>query len=88
MIKTVEKHRIFKAYFKKLSVKQKIIFSQRMDIFIKNPKHPLLKVHKLHGNLNDLYAFSLGGDLRVVFEWVKKDHIILYKIGTHNQVYP
>lgn len=86
MIK-IEKHRIFKGYYKKLSVKQKIIFNQRIVLFIKNPRNPLLKVHKLHGNLNNTYAFSLGGDLRVIFIWISKKHIVLLKIGTHNQVY-
>ena len=82
-----DKHRNFKADFKKLTEKQKTMFYQRMKLFIQNPRSEALKVHKLHGNLSGLSAFSLGGDLRIIFSWIDKDHIIFLRIGTHNQVY-
>ena len=83
----VEEHRLFTKYYRKLSIKQKIRYQQRVAILIENPKHPLLKVHALKGELEGFYVFSLSGDLRVVFDWPEKNHIILHKIGTHNQVY-
>lgn len=86
MIK-VRKHHLFKKYYQKLSSKQKALFIQRIQILQQNPRHPLLKIHKLKGKLKDFYAFSLGGDLRVCFIWFDKNTIRLYKIGTHNQVY-
>lgn len=86
MIK-IEEHRLFKRYYRKLSTKQKTLYKQRVLILEKNPRHTLLKMHSLHGILEGCYAFSLSGDLRVVFQWVNKNHIVLIKIGTHNQVY-
>ena len=83
----VEEHRMFKKYYQKLSVKQQAVYHQRLLLLQDNIRHPLLKIHTLKGNLNNLYSFSLGGDLRVIFLWISKNHIILYKIGTHNQVY-
>ena len=78
----VEEHRLFKKYYKKLSEKQKILYKQRLGLLQTNYRHPLLKLHNLSGDLKGCYAFSLGGDLRV-----DKNHILLVKIGTHNQVY-
>lgn len=86
MIK-IQEHRLFSKYILKLSVKQRVLFIQRLEILRTNPKHPFLKIHKLKGALKNFYVFSLGGDLRVQFKWVDKDIIRLYKIGTHNQVY-
>lgn len=83
----IEEHRLFKKYYKKLSAKEKVLYKQRIKILQENIKHPLLKVHPLRGNLNGLFAFSLSGDLRVIFMWKSRNHIVLYKIGTHNQVY-
>jgi mRNA-degrading endonuclease YafQ of YafQ-DinJ toxin-antitoxin module len=83
----IEEHRIFKKYYQKLSVKQQIIYHDRILLLQKNIKHPLLKLHPLRGTLNGFYAFSLSGDLRVIFQWISDNHIVLYKIGTHNQIY-
>lgn len=80
----IKKHRFFKACFKKLNPKQRQLFYERLELFIQNP---VLKTHRLKGDLKDFYAFALGGDLRVVFRWPTKDNIILHKVGTHNQVY-
>ena len=86
MIK-VQEHRLFKRYIYKLSAKQRILFVQRLEILCNNPKHPLLNIYRLKGELRDFYSFSLVGDLRVRFKWIDKNIIRLYKIGTHNQVY-
>jgi len=83
----IEEHRNFRKYFAKLSPKQKTLFVQRIRIFAMNPNHSLLKTHSLEGWLKNFSAFTLGGDLRVVFQWITKDHILLHKVGTHNQVY-
>ncbi len=86
MIK-IEKHRIFKRYFQKLSDKQKILFYNRINQFVVSPQNKILNTHSLKGDLNGFYSFSLGGDLRVIFLWENKNKIILYKVGTHNQIY-
>lgn len=86
-IRTVERHRLFVGYFEKLSAKQRRFFYVRLELFVQNPRSPLLRVHKLSGNLEGFHAFSAGGDLRVVFRWASQDHVILYRIGSHNQAY-
>lgn len=83
----IEEHHLFRKYLKRLTVKQRVIYQERIKILVFNPRHPILRLHALKGNLSGLYAFSLGGDLRVIFERVGQNHILLHKIGTHNQVY-
>lgn len=83
----IQEHHSFKKQFLRLSAKQKVLFIQRLEILKGNPKHPLLRIHPLKGNLRRYFSFSLGGDLRVQFQWVSENTICLYKIGTHNQVY-
>lgn len=61
-------------------------FEERLELFLKDPTNPLLKDHALRGSKSDYRAFSITGDIRVIYERVE-DGISLYNIGTHNQVY-
>jgi mRNA interferase YafQ len=52
--------------------------------------HPVLKTHKLKGELARSWACSAGYDLRIVFEFVQKEGaeaILLLSVGTHDEVY-
>lgn len=77
----------FKKHFKKLPNKVQTQFAKRIDLFIENPNHPLLKVHPLKGNLVGYRSFSVAGDYRVIYRIVNSGSIKLIDIGTHNQVY-
>ena len=53
---------------------------------------PVLKVHKLHGELEGLYACPVEYDLRIVFDVAQnpksdEKEILLVDIGTHEEVY-
>jgi addiction module RelE/StbE family toxin len=51
---------------------------------------PLIRTHKLKGNLEGYYACSAGYDLRIVFQIIKiidKEYIFLESIGSHADVY-
>ena len=37
--------------------------------FAADPKDPLLRTHKLTGDLEAYWAFSVDDDLRVLFRW-------------------
>lgn len=56
-------------------------------MFINNPNHPLLHDHLLRGTKKGLRAFSVAGDIRVVYRRPNTDTIELLDIGSHNQVY-
>ncbi|MBL7159679.1 type II toxin-antitoxin system mRNA interferase toxin, RelE/StbE family [Candidatus Microgenomates bacterium] len=61
-------------------------FKSRFKLFLKNSSHPLLKDHKLSGKLKEYRAFSVSGDIRLVYKRLN-DSLLLYDIGAHNQVY-
>jgi len=37
--------------------------------FAADPQDPLLRTHKLKGDLDAYWAFTVGDDLRVLFRW-------------------
>jgi mRNA-degrading endonuclease YafQ of YafQ-DinJ toxin-antitoxin module len=42
-----------------------------LELLSKDAFHPLLKTHKLRGNLKDSWACSVSYDLRIVFRFVQ-----------------
>jgi len=54
--------------------------------FALDPQDPLLRTHKLKGDLEDYGAFSVDDDLRVLFRW-EGDAAFLVNLGSHDQVY-
>lgn len=82
-------HKIFLKHYQKRIVPVHSIdqaFQRRLESFLLDSSHPLLKDHKLVGVKADYRAFSVTGDIRVVYQRVG-DVVILYDIGTHAQVY-
>ena len=52
--------------------------------------HPVLRTHKLKGNLEGSWASRAGYDLRVVFQFVQyegSEAVLLETVGTHEEVY-
>ncbi len=62
-------------------------FWQKVDIFIKDPFDRTLRTHKLSGKLQDLWSFSIGYDLRVVFYFAEENKVVFVDIGNHDEVY-
>jgi len=54
--------------------------------FADDPRDPLLRTHKLKGELAGYWSFSVDGDLRVVFRW-DRDVAFLVTIGSQDEVY-
>ncbi|MCC6639277.1 type II toxin-antitoxin system mRNA interferase toxin, RelE/StbE family [Candidatus Falkowbacteria bacterium] len=81
-------HKNFDKQFTKLPPKIKRIAQAKIELFTINPKDPMLRDHPLSGNLTGLRAFSVTGDVRVVYELYKNELVVLFiAIGTHNQLY-
>ena len=81
-------HKDFEKSFKKLSPKLKQKSINAIKKFVKPPHCPTLKNHALKGQLNGKRAFSVTGDVRVIFE--EKDNyivVIMLNVGIHNKVY-
>jgi mRNA-degrading endonuclease YafQ of YafQ-DinJ toxin-antitoxin module len=54
--------------------------------FAADPRDPLLRTHKLKGELKSFCAFSVDDDLRVVFRW-DGDAAFLITLRSHDEVY-
>jgi mRNA interferase YafQ len=54
--------------------------------FAAEPQDPLLRTHKLKGELEAYWAFSVDDDLRVVVRW-EGDEAFLVNLGSHDEVY-
>ena len=81
-------HKTFKKHFDKLSLPVKNKAFAAIKKFSKNPHDASLKNHPLLGKLEGARAFSVTGDVRIIFkEYEKYILVIMLDIGTHNQVY-
>ena len=54
--------------------------------FASEPQDPLLRTHKLKGDLDAYWAFSVDDDLRVLFRW-EGDEAFFVSLGSHDEVY-
>ncbi len=82
-------HKNFKKSFhNRISPHENLVrrFEERFELFLKHPKNPVLKDHALIGRKIKLRAFSITGNIRVVY-LMKGNDLYLLDIGSHNQVY-
>ncbi len=71
---------------KKLKEPQAPLLRATLRRFAADPQDPLLRTHKLKGELADYWAFSVDDDLRVLFRW-DGDEAFLVNLGSHDEVY-
>lgn len=71
---------------KKLREPQASMLRAALRRFAANPRDPLLRTHKLKGELADYWALSVDDDLRVLFRW-QEDEAFLVNVGSHDEVY-
>lgn len=62
-------------------------FKERLNLFITNPRNPILKDHPLIGKKKHLRSFSITGDIRVIYQEISPTEALFLDIGTHSQVY-
>lgn len=51
-----------------------------------DPRDPILRTHRLKGELADYWACTVDDDVRLLFRW-DGDVLFLVNLGTHDQVY-
>jgi mRNA interferase YafQ len=71
---------------KKLREPQASMLRAALRRFAVDPMDPLLRTHKLKGDLDAYWAFTVDEDLRVLFRW-ETDEAFLVNLGTHDEVY-
>lgn len=70
----------------KLDERRAALLRAALRRFAADPRDPLLRTHKLKGDLADYWAFSVDDDLRVLF---RRDGGVAFlaNIGSHDEVY-
>ena len=63
------------------------LFWKKLEVFCTNPYDLSLKTHKLSGDLEELWSFSINYEIRVIFKFISKNRVLLIDIGTHEEVY-
>ena len=87
--KKIRFHKSFTKNFRKRIITNPALskkFDERLYIFRNNRYNPVLKDHALTGKHNGERAFSITGDIRIVYIEFK-DYYLFMDIGTHSQVY-
>jgi YafQ family addiction module toxin component len=81
-------HQFIKIFKKRIFGKVNIHkrFDDRVRLFTENPMNEILKDHPLVGKLDGYRAFSITGDIRVIY-YIENNIAYFVDIGTHNQVY-
>jgi len=59
---------------------------EHLELFSQGRREQPINDHSLTGPLKGLRAFSVGGDIRVVYRETEDSYLLL-DIGSHNQVY-
>jgi len=88
-MKQIKRDKTFEKHFKQRIVPNKKLvklFKQRLELFIKGELGYPLYDHALTAKLSGKRAFSVAGDIRVVYIELE-DFIVFLDIGSHNQVY-
>ena len=76
----------FRRRAKKLKEPQASMLRAALRRFAVEPRDPLLRTHKLKGELAEYWSFSVDEDLRVLFRW-EGDVAFLVALGSHDEVY-
>lgn len=80
----------FQKAYKKLIRKRPdvaIIVLNKILLFSQEPTAPSLGLHKLKGQLEGVYSFSIEENLRIIVDLKDSTKALFVNIGTHDEVY-
>lgn len=76
----------FRKQYAKSNKKIKTAFNSRLELFLQNSHHPLLKNHALGGEYKGFRSINITGDWRAIFS-EDRGIITFIALGTHSQLY-
>ncbi len=88
-MKRIKRDRTFEKHFKqRITPYPKLVkqFQERLGLFMADQLSNPLRDHALSGKLAGKRAFSVAGDIRVIYVELD-DGIVFLDVGSHNQVY-
>jgi len=65
-----------------LSLQSEIV--EKVELLKDKKSHKNLNVHKLHGKFSGSYSFYVNYKIRIVFEYIDKEEIVLLLVGSHD----
>jgi toxin HigB-1 len=74
----------FSRKFKKLDPHLKEEVRDRISQFSENPEHPSLRAHPLKANLKGVFSFSINYKIRVLYQYLSEDEVVLLTVGSHD----
>lgn len=84
IIKKIYYSKKFTKELKKLPKEITILAIKKEKIFKKNPIHPSLRLHELHGKLKGIWSITITSNYRIIFERMKNGDILFISIGKHD----
>jgi len=70
--------------YRKLSWDIQELAAKKGEIFCIDPFDPRLKTHKLSGELEGFWAFSVNYSYRIIFKFAAKKTALFFEIGDHD----
>lgn len=58
---------------------------KQLKIFQVNPQHPSLRIHKLKGQLQNVWSMSVTTSFRLIF--IEDTEYYFFDMGEHNDIY-
>ena len=82
----IDYSRSFKKDYKKLALKLRNQFRERLALFRENPFNPLLNNHSVHHPYDGCQSINISGDVRALFE-IKNNNALFIRVGSHSELY-
>jgi addiction module RelE/StbE family toxin len=79
-------HATFVKRFQKCSPKIQQAFEERLELFLKNPYHPLLRNHAVGRAYPGCRSINVTGDMRAIYH-MHEGACVFVLIGTHAELY-
>lgn len=83
----VIRHSAFEKRIARLSPSIRTALADRFELFLTNPRHPLLNDHSLSGDRRGFKSINITGDWRLIYKKIDEDTILLTEIDTHHNLY-
>jgi len=74
----------FEREYKKINGVLKLKIESKERLFRKSPFDKTLKTHKLSGELDGFWSFSVDFKNRIVFEFINSETVFFHSIGSHD----
>jgi mRNA-degrading endonuclease RelE of RelBE toxin-antitoxin system len=78
----IDRTKRFDSLYRKLPADIQKRVDKQLVLLLKNPRHPSLRFHKMHGYTN-WWEISVTTRYRIMFQIIGNEYV-LHKVGPHN----